>query len=114
MPSEAAARLLDMKERIVLIRGLLREMTYEEVVANVHVMAAFERYLEIISEASRNVPGRWKAAHPEIPWRDVGDIGNAVRHVYHRINPVRLWSVYTDDLDALENAVDAMIAKHGT
>ena len=45
---------------------------------------------------------------------DVADIGNALRHAYHPINPVRLWSIYTDELDVLEAAVDALIMRNGT
>jgi uncharacterized protein with HEPN domain len=77
------------------------------------IRAAFERFLEIVSEASRHVPDDWKANYgPDIPWREVGDLGNVLRHAYHRTDVRALWLVYEDDLDPLEAAVDAMLAAH--
>jgi uncharacterized protein with HEPN domain len=35
---------------------------------------AIERCIEIISEASRRLPQRWKDEQPEIPWRDIAAI----------------------------------------
>lgn len=42
----------------------------------------------------------------------MGDLGNVLRHAYHRTDVRALWSVYEDDLDPLEAAVDDMLAVH--
>lgn len=110
----ATFRLRDIKDSIVNIRQLLKDKTFDEMYEDVVTRAAFERFLEIISEASRHVPEEWKAKHgPEIPWRQVGDLGNVLRHAYHRVDVQGLWSVYVDDLDPLERAIDAMLAGLG-
>ncbi|NMA96589.1 MAG: DUF86 domain-containing protein [Phyllobacteriaceae bacterium] len=62
------------------------------------------------SEASRHLPDSLKQAHgADFPWRNVADLGNVLRHTYHRSDAKALWDVYTNDLDALELAIDAMI-----
>jgi uncharacterized protein with HEPN domain len=45
-----------------------------------------ERGAEIISEASRRLPGEMKARHPEIPWSKVAGIGNVLRHDYQAVS----------------------------
>lgn len=67
-----------------------------------------ERGLEIISEAVRYVPDELLAKRPEIPWSDIKAIGNVIRHEYHRVDPVIVWSVVTDDLPSLKVAVLAL------
>ena len=67
---------------------------------------AVERSLEIISEASRHIPTDLQAAHPEIPWRSVADIGNVLRHGYDQIADHRIWAVVEQEL---EKAVRAML-----
>lgn len=74
--------------------------------------AAFERFLEILSEASRHVPDEWKREHGAVPWRQVADLGNHLRHAYHRTDAEALWSIYEDDLDPLEKVVDVMLTAH--
>ena len=72
---------------------------------------AIERSLEIISEASRHIPAEMRAAHPEIPWRSVADIGNVLRHGYDQIVGDRIWAVVEHNLEPLEQAVRAMLAR---
>ncbi len=89
---------------------MLDQKTFEQMRAEPVTRAAFERFLEIMSEASRHVPDQWKSAHGGVPWRQVADLGNHLRHAYHRTDAEALWSIYEDDLGPLEAAVDAMLS----
>ena len=69
--------------------------------------------LLIISEASRHLPDAWKSQFgPTIDWRQIADLGNRLRHGYHRNEATILWSIYLNDLDPLEAAIDRMLAAH--
>jgi len=111
MTDRAYWRLTDMKNAIGQIRKLLDGKTSDDVATDIATRAAFERFLEIVSESSRHVPDEWKKDHPAIAWRQIADLGNFIRHVYHRIDLDILWTIYTDKLDALENAVDTLIVR---
>lgn len=102
-------RLMDMKNAILEIRKLLTDKTSNAVSTDMATRAAFERFLEILSEASRHVPENWKSEHQDIPWRQIADLGNFIRHVYHQIDLDILWAIYTDDLDPLERVVDLLL-----
>lgn len=108
----ALRRLADIQENIRAIRRLLEGKSLEDVGQDLATRAALERFLEIISEASRHLPDHWKANQPDIPWRQVADLGNLLRHAYRHVELRPLWDVYLDDLDPLERAVDAMLAAH--
>ena len=69
-----------------------------------------ERFLEIISEASRRLPVELTARRPEIPWRAVRALGNRLRHEYHEVRPDMLWHIATHDLDELAAAVETLLA----
>ena len=60
-----------------------------------------ERGLEIISEASRNQPDEMKLRHSDIPWIQVRDIGNKLRHEYRRITQFVLWETVRLELPKL-------------
>lgn len=85
---------------------------FDEIVTDPVARAAFERFLEIISEASRHLPNEWKTVHAEIPWRRIADIGNITRHAYSAVDLSILWAIYERDLDPLEAAIDTMLAAH--
>jgi uncharacterized protein with HEPN domain len=104
-------RLTDMKAAIRDIRALLSDKSFDILHTDRPTRAAFERFLEILSEASRHVPEGWKSDFLQIPWRQVADLGNHVRHSYHKIDLEILWSIYKHDLDGLERVVDEMIER---
>lgn len=111
MAADAADRLTHMKEAIRDIRQLLAGRTLVDVRSDVVVRAALERFLEIVSEASRHVPAEWKRDFgPDVPWRDIANFGNVLRHAYQHVETGVIWSIYTQDLDPLERAIDAMLA----
>jgi uncharacterized protein with HEPN domain len=74
--------------------------------------AATERHLGIISRASRHVPAKDKADYPQIPWKDIADIGNVLRHRYDTVSDDKIWEIVTLELRALRSAIKKIIAKH--
>ena len=73
--------------------------------------SAIERGVEVISEASRHLDPVLKAAHPEVPWRNVADIGNWLRHAYKQVDPALILAVVEQHFPTLRIAVVAMLAE---
>ena len=79
MPRPVSARLDDINVRIAHIESLLADRTIDDVRKDQFAVAALERFLEVISEASRHLPDGMKDTRPEIPWRRIADLGNLIR-----------------------------------
>lgn len=73
------------------------------------IRLAVERAFEIICEASHRLPDEVKAKQPGIDWRAVADLGNRLRHAYHRIEPGILWEIVQRDLPPLRTFVERVI-----
>jgi uncharacterized protein with HEPN domain len=52
-----------------------------------------------------------KARHPEVPWRDIGAIGNILRHEYPAVNRDIIWRIATEDMRPPAAAVDHLLAE---
>jgi uncharacterized protein with HEPN domain len=100
--------LFDILESISRIEDATRGMTLSQFESDWRTKYAVQRCIEIISEASRAIPDDLKAAHPEIPWPSVRDIGNVIRHQYEGISDPLIWRVVEDELPRLKAAVEAM------
>ena len=68
---------------------------------------------EIVCEASRYVPADIAAREPRIDWRGMIDLGNVLRHAYHRVDPARLLSTATKDLPPLREFVQRVLDEEG-
>jgi uncharacterized protein with HEPN domain len=112
MQDRTIFRLNDIVDAIDQIELLLMGKNLEDLINDRAMKAAFERFLEILSEASRHIPETLKSEAPEIPWRSVSDIGNYLRHAYHRVDSEILWTVYENgQLAELKSTVIAFLAR---
>jgi uncharacterized protein with HEPN domain len=103
-------RLHDLLEAVSRIENFTAGRTFEQFVDDKLLRDAVERNIERLSEASRHLPEAMKAAHGNVPWRAVADVGNVLRHAYDEVDPRQVWQIVTDDLAPLKTAVLAMIA----
>ncbi|MBF0536988.1 MAG: DUF86 domain-containing protein [Nitrospirae bacterium] len=97
-------RLTDIVEAIERVCGSVEGMSFDTFEADWQRQWIVQRGVEIISEASRYLTDNMKDRHPEIPWRQVADIGNVLRHNYGNIAAPIIWKLVRDDLPSLEKA----------
>jgi len=84
MARSVLLRLVDMRDAINGIQEVAAAVTFDAFAQSWIMQRAVERGLEVISEASRHVPGDLKTPTPDIPWRQIAAIGNLLRHEYQR------------------------------
>jgi uncharacterized protein with HEPN domain len=102
-------RLAHILTAIEDIRTALAGRSLADFTADSMRRMAVERLLEIISEASRHIPDELKAGEKNISWRAMADLGNLLRHAYHRVDPGILWEIVVTDLEPLKRFVDQVI-----
>ena len=73
---------------------------------------AAERYVEIISEASRRLDPAWRASMPHVPWDKIAGIGNVLRHDCDEVSIAIIVALRGESLDDLEAAVGALLQAH--
>lgn len=110
MKATAADRIGHIKDAIAQIRSLTASATADDIHRDPVRRAALERFLEIVSEASRHIPDRLKDSHGEVPWRRIADLGNQLRHGYDGVDLDVLLTIARLQIGPLEKAVDAMLA----
>lgn len=69
--------------------------------------------MEIVSEASRSIPEELKSKYPVMPWRQIADFGNRLRHAYHDVDAQIVWKILKQDLDDLQDVVVLMKSRLG-
>ena len=113
MPEERAPlELYDIEEAVQKLRHVLGGRSFEEIEKDFVLKAAAERFVEIISEASRRIRPDWKAEHPEVPWPKVASIGNVLRHEYRYVRLQVILELRGIDLEALETAATQLMRKY--
>jgi uncharacterized protein with HEPN domain len=68
------------------------------------------RNLEVIGEASRNIPEDVKEAHPELEWAKIVGLRNRVIHEYFGVDLDIIWRIVNDELPALKAKMRELLA----
>jgi uncharacterized protein with HEPN domain len=67
------------------------------------------RNLEILGEASRKVGQEFRAAHPQIPWREMNDLRNVLIHNYEGADPEMVWGIAEREIPVVLEAVVKLV-----
>lgn len=62
---------------------------------------AMVRLLEIIGEAATSISPAFKAANPQIPWRQISGTRNRLIHGYFNVDHDIVWQIISGDLPLL-------------
>lgn len=114
IPPRAIEWLDDMLDAIDAIESFTAGSDFARFLADTRTGYAVRYALLMVSEASRRLPEDLKARHPEIPWRNVADLGNVYRHEYHRVSDIAVWKTITDHLPPLKAVIVAELAASST
>ena len=70
---------------------------------------AVTRAIEIIGEASKQIPPEFKEKYPHIPWKEVAGMRDKMIHHYFGINLKILWNTANNDLQPLKVTIEHML-----
>jgi uncharacterized protein with HEPN domain len=107
----AIPSLTDIVEACALLRAIRDRTNADAFEKDRETRWTVERGIEIISEASRRLPEELKGRHPTIPWKKIAGIGSVLRHNYDSVSGPVLWVVLQQDLEPLELACGAELAR---
>ncbi len=70
---------------------------------------AVVRNLEIIGEATRQLPVEFKDSHDQIPWTKMAGLRNRIVHDYFGIDREIVWHVVENELATLKVDIEALL-----
>lgn len=103
--------LTDIFESIELIEKYTEKLSYKKFLENNETQDAVMRRIEIIGEATKNVPLKIRKEYPDIPWKQMAGMRNMLAHEYFGIVMKRIWDTTQKDLPKLKKQILKIIEK---
>ena len=109
MPNRDAKLLLaDIREAMVKVECYVENLSYDEFIADGKTVDAVVRNFEVIGEAARQLPDKFKQQHSAVPWRDLADFRNVLIHEYFGVDLKLVWQIIELDLAELKRRLAAI------
>lgn len=107
MPKKRTVRLflLDILEAIDKIKLYTRDLSYKEFMQDEKTKDAVVRNLEIIGEASKNIPVEIKEKHSRVNWRAMSGMRDKLSHQYFGVSTQIVWETLKIDIPLLESQI---------
>jgi uncharacterized protein with HEPN domain len=95
----------DIRDSIKRIEEYLENVSEEEFRKDVKLQDAVIRRLEIIGEASRNIPRALKEKNKQVPWFKMSQYRDFIVHSYFEASLRRIWVTSTTVLNEIKVAM---------
>lgn len=84
-------------------------MTFRKFLHDRKTMHAVVRCIEIIGEASKNLPSSFKAKAPDIDWKALAGMRNRIAHEYFGIDNQIVWKTAKHYLPRLRKQIEKLL-----
>lgn len=109
MKKDPHAYLMHVMHSIGAIEKYLQGVSKETFLESEEKQDLITRRLEVIGEAAKQIPEEFKQLHPEVPWRDIGDMRNVLIHVYFDIDYTIVWKTATELVPILKKQITELL-----
>ena len=101
--------LQDILNAINDLESFVDDITYEQFIEDRKTLNAVVRSIEVIGEASKNIPKTFQAKYKELPWRQMAGMRDKLIHAYFGIDTETLWKAAKQNIPALKKSIEKML-----
>lgn len=103
--------LRHIRDEISYLEAVSLGMDKDNFLVDETLKRAFVRSLEIIGEATKNIPDDLRDEYPQIPWRAIAGLRDHLIHAYFGIDYDIVWDVLRNHIPILAETIDVMLQR---
>jgi uncharacterized protein with HEPN domain len=101
--------LRHIRDEVVYLSESTSGFTKEQLLNDATLKRAVVRSLEIIGEATRNLPMTFRNQHSAVDWKNMAGMRDRLIHGYMSVDYDVVWNVIRDDLPILRLQIEQII-----
>ena len=105
--------LKDILQSMESIEEYVNNMDFDEFKADQKTVDAVVRNIEIIGEATKQIPLEIKSKNPKIPWREMARMRDKMIHGYFSIVHDILWETANHDIPETKPMIEDLLEEIG-
>ncbi|OQB36701.1 MAG: hypothetical protein BWY06_02710 [Candidatus Latescibacteria bacterium ADurb.Bin168] len=100
---------LDIRDNALIATSFVRDMSFEEFEHDLRTQYAVVRALEIIGEATKQVPALVRRRHRDIPWKEMAGMRDRLVHGCSTVDLRIMRQMAKHDLPVLQSVFQRVI-----
>ena len=111
MNREVEDYLRDIVDAMGKAQQFIGNLSYEEFKKDDKTVFAVIRALEIVGEATKNIPGDIRKKYPEVPWKDMAGMRDILIHDYFGADVETVWLTVTEKILQVKPLIEKILKK---
>lgn len=99
----------NMKDAEEFIRG----MSYDQFISDKRSLNAVIRSVEVVGEATKNIPDDIRARYPVVPWKEMAGMRDKLIHLYFGVDKEVVWLVVKDRIPSIRPLIEQILQDLG-
>ncbi len=109
MRHDYSVYLRDILQAFRNAQQFVRGMTYKKFVSDKKTVSAVIRELEVIGEATKQLPLSIRKKYPKIPWSDMAGMRDKLIHFYFGVDMEIVWETVKVRIPELEPLIEEIL-----
>ena len=101
--------LQDILDAINDIEDFTKNLTYMQFIKDRKTLNAVVRSIEVIGEASKQLPDALKAKYDKLPWKEITGMRNKLIHAYFGMDTETIWQTIKENIPLLKLTIQKML-----
>ena len=111
MKKDISIFLKHILESLDKIEEYIKTISKTDFINSAQIQDAVIRRLEIIGEATKNLPANFREKHNDIPWNEVARMRDKLIHGYFGVDLNITWNVIKNNLPSLKKKIKDILGK---
>ncbi|MDJ1168294.1 DUF86 domain-containing protein [Roseofilum sp. BLCC_M154] len=99
----------DILKSLTKIQSYTTQMSQEQLVADERTFDAVIHNLQIIGEASKNIPDDLRNRYNSIDWKKIIGLRNIIVHTYFSVDDEIVWDIIQTKLAPLKSSIETIL-----